>query len=158
MENIFNTIGKGRMMRISYVTELPMKAVYKKQGIQIFKEVETTVRTGVAHKNIAKVIAKRNSPDYVQPKPRENNYEWVIPNVVTKNNKTGKTYLYVAPMTKGNNERVFYTINTPENPLNVLHEYVISSYFTEKEPADIKIIAVNNIKKIKYKKIYDINM
>lgn len=148
MGNIFETLGRGRMMRISYTTELPVKAKYKKQGIRIVKEVETTVRTGVAYKNISKVIERRNSPDYVPPKPRENNSEWVIPNVLLKNNNTGKTYLYVAPMRKGNNLKALYKINTHENPLDVMKEYVIPSYFAEKDMPDVITICVDNIKKI----------
>ena len=42
----YDALGKGRICRIEYDAEVPVKAVYKKAGIKIIKHVSTTVRTG----------------------------------------------------------------------------------------------------------------
>ena len=48
----------GRFFRMKYLTKLPVKAEYSKQGVVILKIVETTARTGVAYNKIKSVIEK----------------------------------------------------------------------------------------------------
>ena len=66
----YDALGKGRICRIEYDAEVPVKAVYKKAGIKIIKHVSTTVRTGVSYSNLPKVYLKlrhcKNKQEFVE--------------------------------------------------------------------------------------------
>jgi len=151
----FNNLGKGRICRIEFESEVPVKAVYKKQGIRVIKCIKTSVRCGVSYSHLPNVIAKRSEEGY-KASERTNNFEWVIPNVLTHNTNTNKDYLYVAPMKKNSRTSVIYKIiedGIVKEASYFNKDYAIDSYWTKKEVPDIMTIAINNIKKINGKEI-----
>ena len=85
---VVKSIRPGTMARISYKTELPLKAEFRKQGYGLIKVVETTARFGVKYSNLKSVIAKRSAPDYV-PSSKANNNVWLLENKISKNEKNG---------------------------------------------------------------------
>ena len=112
-EQIIKVAGEvkgGRIMRVTYKTELPLKAEFKKQGYVLIKIIETSVRFGVDYHNIAAVIERKANAEPKEPVVRSNNYEWVIENRVKYNKNTEKEYLVVANLPGHSNSRVKYIL------------------------------------------------
>ena len=143
----------GTIARITYKTEVPVKAEFKKQGYRIIKIVETSVRFGVNYNNISSVILRKSNPDYT-PSFRKNNYEWVIKNRIKHNNQTNKDYLVVASLPSKHNTKVKYiiegtfvgTIDTGDTIDPNYKHIVIDSYFKKaSESREIRSISFENI-------------
>ena len=139
----------GTMVRISYKTELPIKAAAKKEGIRIVKFVESTVRIGVNYDNIKSVIErKRNNP---VSEHKESNYTWIIKNRICANEKTGSKYMRIATVPKNSNTRVNYFIETPNECIfsEILtdseKELVQNSYWAPKPSSEVRNIKIENI-------------
>ena len=147
-----SSVRGGSIARIAYMTQVPLKAEFKKQGYELTKVVETSVRCGVNYNKIASVIARKSAADYV-PSTRKNNYEWVIRNRVKHNTNTDKDYIVVASLPTGHHTKVKYildgtfvgTIDMGDSIDSHYKELVIDSYFKESPPSEIKTIAFDNI-------------
>ena len=146
------SIHGGSMARITYFSEMPMKAVHKRNGYVIYKVVSTTARFGVNYSNIGSVVSLRNAPDYVAPAKRENNNEWVVVNRVSYNSKTGKTSIRFAPMTKGSNKRVTYVLESSDRTVvlgnsipEMFKSMVQDSYWNNHSAPVIQSVNINNI-------------
>lgn len=156
MENIMEFLNgnqKGSVFRIGYRTQVPVKAAYKKMGIYVEKVTEETVRTGVAYKNISAVKEKISD----EKSTSKINKTWVIKNVLSYCENTGKNYLHIARFNQGGHKRSVYIVHTSEGSTviegkefekNLCSEYVINSYFTKKDPCEVKTINVENIYKL----------
>ena len=153
-ETIINKIQKiraGQFFRIRYISKMRVKAEYEKQGITIFKVVDTTTRTGVSYKSL---IDKHNMIEH-PAEGKSNNWTWTVKNRIKHNSNTGKDYLVVAPISKGNNTKTYYifvddggcvTINHKE----VIEEYIIKSYWNEDKPKPtIMNISLENVLLVK---------
>lgn len=110
IKTILESIPAGRFFRMKYLSEMKVKAEFKKKGITITKVTETTTRTGVAYKNIAAVIEYKSSHEPKRDKPVANNWEWVSPNRIKYNSNTKKTYAVIAPISRGNNTKSYYIV------------------------------------------------
>jgi len=77
------SIPGGRFFRVRYISKVKMAADALKEGITIFKIVDTTTRTGVKYKNIEGVTLSENYT------PKETNWEWVVKDRIKHNTKTG---------------------------------------------------------------------
>lgn len=146
------SIHGGSMARITYFSEMPMKAANKKNGYVIYKVVSTTARFGVNYSNIGSVAALRNSPDYVAPTKRENNNEWVVVNRVSHNSKTGKTSVRFVPMTKGSNKKVTYILKSADRTVvlgesipETFKSMVLDSYWNNNSCPVVQSVNINNI-------------
>lgn len=138
----------GSFTRVAYKSELPLKADYKKSGCKIEKVTEKTCRLGVAYMNIGKV--KESNKE--STREVTNNYEWVIPNRVAYNTKTGKKYLAITNYSKPY-VKVKYIIT--DEKLNVKTvskldskdiEMVIPSYFSSnKETPIVQKVLLENV-------------
>ena len=146
----------GRIGRLTYMTDVPVKAEFKKQGYKITKIVESSVRFGVNYHNIASVTERKSEQSTVT-NTRANNYEWVIKNRIKHNNKTDKDYLVVANLPVNDNIKVKYilqgsTIGIIDMGTEIAHNYkeiVIDSYFKKAfEKPEIRTIAFENIIRI----------
>ena len=143
-------IPAGRFFRVRYITKVKVKAEYEKQGISIFKIVDTTTRTGVKYKNIAGV--KLN--DYPDDKePKKTTWEWVVKDRIKHNTKTGKDYLVIAPIGKGSNTRVEYVLTDNEGSAvrtkEEIESYVISSYWKDGEKPAVMNVTLENVLLVK---------
>ena len=149
-------IPNGRFFKIIYKTPVPVKAKYKKEGIQVYKITSRVTRTGIAYNNLKSV--KGTELDYTH----NINTKWIIKNKVKLNFKTGKDYLVIAPMKSGEHKIVTYVIEDilSKTYTTVLpEEYVINSYLTKKNGA-VRNIDLNNIVSISYagKELYAIDI
>ena len=150
--NAVSAIKNGCMCRIKYKSDLPIKALYKKQGIAIVKITDVTARTGVAYEHLASVIARKSLPDYVTPLSRANNYEWIIPNKVAYNTKTLRYSIRIATVNKHNNRKVKYMLIKENHVVEQISEltddikaYVQDSYWNRSSAPEIQNISFENI-------------
>lgn len=141
----------GRFFRVRYMTKVKMNAESVKNGITIMKIVDTTTRTGVKYKNIAGVVLNEYPDSYV---PKVSNWEWVIPQRVKHNSKTGKDYLVIAPIAKGHNTRVSYVLTDGEGNSRIITkeeamEYSIPSYWKDGDKPAIMNVTLENVLMVK---------
>ena len=141
LEEALGGIRSGTFFRIGYITELPVKAAYAKEGWKILKQTESTVRTGVNYGKIKSVVEERD----IVPIQKGRIYQ---------NTDTEQMYLRVFPTKKGTNKKVSYILVTPghsEYHFNDLdeemREMVRDSYFNEKS-RPIATIKIDNIYKV----------
>lgn len=161
-EEIVSTVANlrnGTMARIKYVTELPMKAEFAKQGYKILKVTETTARFGVKYANLSAVKEKQS--DSVKPE-RQNNYEWVVENKIAHNNNTNKDYIRFAPLKKyGSNKHTnlifvdttgkYFSFDGKELPTD-FKNMVQNSYWNKNhETPDIQTVLLENVILLKTK-------
>lgn len=139
-------IPRGRFFRMKYLTKLPVKAEYSKQGVVILKIVETTARTGVAYNKIKSVIEKMTGKTKEE---KENNWEWIIHNKIKYNTNTKKSYFVIAPIKKGSNTDRIYILSERNNVRvvteNEIRNYVNDSYWSEKEKPAVQNITLENV-------------
>ena len=148
-ENIVKQIEEipnGRFFRMKYLTKLPVKAEYSKQGVVILKIVETTARTGVAYNKIKSVIEKMTGKTREE---KENNWEWIIHNKIKYNTNTKKSYFVIAPIKKGSNTDRIYILSERNNVRVVaedeIKDYVNDSYWSDKEKPAVQNITLENV-------------
>lgn len=153
--NAVSSIGNGRMARICYKSELPVKAEYTKKGIKIVKVTEATVRFGVDYEHISTVIEKKKSDDYTIPAPRENNYRWTVENKVCHNDKTGKDYIRFASVNQGANRKVLYIVidsmsetTTVESLDDGTKNMIQNSYWNKGNVPEVQNISIENVLRI----------
>lgn len=147
----------GTITRVTYKTELPVKAEFKKKGYRVFKIVETSARIGVNYGQIASVRARAEELiDKTVPK-KADNYEWVIKDRIRHNTKTDKDYVVLISFNKGHNTKVKYIIegtfvgtvdmgDTLEQPYKHI---VLDSYFSKKSTStEFRNVSFENIIRI----------
>ena len=148
-----SSIRGGTIARISYCTELPLKAEFKKQGYKIKKYIETSVRIGVNYHNIASVKARKEAAIVNESKPiKKSNYEWILKNRVKYNTNTEKDYLVVAVLPQHSNDKVKYVIDIPNGSsvsnlaiFDTFANMVLDSYKAKKDDREIRYISFENI-------------
>lgn len=155
--NAVSSVGNGRMARICYKSELPVKAEFKKQGVKIVKVTEATVRFGVDYEHIGSVIERKaedeaNGKVYAQ---RENNYEWVVENKICHNSKTGKDYVRFAHVNEGSNRKVIYIIVDSLSETTIAEtlddstkNLVQNSYWNRTSAPEVQNISTENVLRI----------
>jgi hypothetical protein len=141
----------GRFFRVRYMTKVKMNAESVKNGITVIKIVDTTTRTGVKYKNIAGVVLNEYPDSYV---PKVSNWEWVIPQRVKHNSKTGKDYLVIAPIAKGHNTHVSYVLTDGDGNSRVItkeeaKEYSVASYWKDGDKPAIMNVTLENVLMVK---------
>ena len=148
-EQVVNNLKAGVFARITYKTELPVKAAYKNQGFKVVKTTSSTVRFGINYRNIKSVIERKNEVEEDSKKTWTNNYIEVIKNKISFNTSTNKFYLNVYPIKKGNNSNSTYILIYPDGfevvgDINFIKEYVIPSYFN-KSQTEMFRVNVDNV-------------
>ena len=152
-------VGNGRICRIGYRSQLPVKAKYKKQGISIIKFTERSVRIGVKYSNI-ETVKSRLLNKIITNKYSVSNYIWELPNKIKFNTRTQKTYLQVATLNKHHQTHSKYLIIWPDKDIYVFVDdieespyknCITNSYFNKinnsKYGSEIQNITLNNIYK-----------
>lgn len=153
LEEALESVHSGSFFRIGYITELPLKAAYAKEGWRILKKTESTVRTGINYRKIQSVIEDREARSEVV-RSRKNNIIPVLPHRIYKNVETDQMYLRVFPTVKGTNKKVSYILVTPGRSQYTfkdldeeMREMVRDSYFTQKS-RPIATLKIDNIYKV----------
>lgn len=153
VREMLETRKPGVFTTINYLVDCPVKAEYKKLGIQVRKNVTTKARFNINYKNIASVKERLSNEE--DKKPRANNYVPIVANLLYHNTNTDKDYLNVYTI-KGNHSKRKYEVNIPSNGLDVWHiwsedrvreeGFLINSYFSGKSGEnEMYRINVNNI-------------
>lgn len=135
----------GRFFRVRYISKVKMTADALKNGITIFKIVDTTTRTGVKYKNI-EGVKPNDYPDTYEPK--KTNWEWIVPNRIKHNTKTGKDYLVIAPIGEGAHTTCTYIFTDNEGNTRTIdkeevREYAVASYWKDEKPAIMNVTLEN---------------
>lgn len=103
LEEALGGIRSGTFFRIGYITELPVKAAYAKEGWKILKKTESTVRTGVNYGKIKSVVEEREGRSEVTH-TRKNHIVPVQRGRIYQNTDTEQMYLRVFPTKKYTND------------------------------------------------------
>ena len=154
--NAVKAVRGGTITRVTYKTEVPIKAEFKKQGYKLTKIVETSARIGVNYGHLPSVIT-RNTESNGEVIPKTNNYEWVIKDRICHNHKTDKDYVALVSFNKGHNTKVKYIIDGTfvgaidmGNEIDKVYRHIVlDSYFKKPAtPTEFRRIAFDNIIRI----------
>lgn len=137
----------GRFFRLRYVSHLPVKACYEKDGISIMKVVNVTTRTGVKYTSVADVEYK--SPHQLEKEAKNSNWEWEIKNRIKFNTNTRKRYLVIAPI-NSNKSKSTYILTDKQGNVEIvekrdIQEMIIDSYWRKEPDRPIHNICFDNI-------------
>lgn len=142
--SIIEALRPGAFFRLRYMSDMPVKAEYKKQGIKVIKLVSITTRTGV-HYNAIKGVTP---VFYDNVEIKNSNWSWILYNKVKYNGNTEKFYLAIAP-TKNNKAKTQYLLNTKDGSKLVdkeeIQNYIIDSYWRKEPNRPVNYIALDNI-------------
>ena len=147
------SIINGRMSRISYRSEMPIKAEFKKRGISITKITDTTARFGIKYENIHTVAERRAEGTILPEKAHTNNYSWVIENKISYNSNTNKMYVRATSLPHGANSKYKYILVKDGTEIitdslnDEMKNFVVNSYWN-KSPSEVKNIQFENIVRI----------
>lgn len=152
--SVIPSIRPGVFTKLSYKTELPVKAEYKNQGYTVTKFCDTTARIGVKYGNLAEVKSRLRPEG---SRRRKDNMKVLVEHTLYQNTDTEKIYLHVFPFKKNHKSKVFYIVHIPgANPedvevfdLGIFKELVRKSYFTEKDPPAVFSLNIENINQLK---------
>jgi hypothetical protein len=154
--NAVKAVRGGTITRVTYKTEVPIKAEFKRQGYKITKIVETTARIGVNYGHLPSVMARNEESTYDTPQ-RTNNYEWIIKDRICHNTKTNKDYVALISFNKGHHTKVKYiiegtfvgAIDMGSEIDKVYRHIVLDSYFKKPStPTEFRRVAFENIIRI----------
>ena len=146
----------GTITRVTYKTEVPIKAEYKRQGYKLVKIVETTARIGVNYGHLPSVIA-RNEESNNESTQRTNNFEWIVKDRICHNIKTDKDYVALVSFNKGHHTKVKYildgtfvgAIDMGDEIDRLYRHIVLDSYFKKStNPSEFRRVAFDNIIRI----------
>lgn len=144
--NKLSTKRNGQFFNISYVSDLPMTAKAKREGIVALKITKATVRKGISYKNMKSVqerLGDRINESLDLPWGR-----WVSEHKGLLIEHKGKTYLrlYNSP----NKNKSVYLVNGKEVSLDELKSMGIvqNSYWNKTGKPDCLTVNTANIEKI----------
>ena len=148
-------IKNGQMARVEYRSEVPVKAAYKKQGVQVIKLTSATVRFGVDYDHIQRVIDRKASqPEDIVTNARNTAYSWVMKDKLSFNTNTNKHYIRFATLPAGANKYVTYIVikdgqvtQASEVADESIKEFVINSYWNGNSP-EVQNVCIDNVIKI----------
>lgn len=143
-------IKKGRLFRITYLSEPSLRADAKKLGYKIQKKTTATVRYGVKYANIKRVQLRESAR--TEPKvERAPWWHWKIPQVIQEHNTKEKLYLQVATMPKHSNSHSVYIVTDPNGAISMYSreevqrlDIVQPSYWNSASP-EVLSIEIGNI-------------
>ena len=146
----------GTITRVTYRTDVPIKAEFKKKGYKIIKIVETSARIGVNYGHISSVV-NRDKMNNVESTSKTNNFEWIVKDRICHNTNTNKDYVALISFNKGHNTRVKYIIEgTFVGAIDMGSEIdkayrhiVLDSYFKKPStPIEFRRVSFDNIIRI----------
>ena len=151
IKNLIEAIPNGQMIRVMYESKLPVKAAFKKQGIEVTKVTETTFRTGVDYDNMASTKEFIESKENYEKQQRDY-YTWIIENKIRYHEGKDKYYLHVATVPEHSNTKTSYilTINGESTfgvEKNTIEEFIQNSYWNRcgNQGASVRDISFDNI-------------
>lgn len=151
IKDILKNIKPGVFTRLTYQTELPLKAEYKKHGYRIVKINSITTRFGIHYGNIKEVKERELATSAEDVVKRPSNFSWVMKDNIQYNSNTDKYYLCTYPTKKGRNGSWKYIVYLPDGAsfwdlTNINKDWVQDSYWNKKSTNMMKINIDNVIK------------
>ena len=141
LERIKRAYRNGSFVRITYLSDPPLKASAKKRGIVVQKKTETTSRFGCKYANLPGVEVK-GAYDYAHSDD----------GIIYVNKKSGVEYLQLAPIHANMSTKVQWLLNGKVTSKEDVLEYIQPSYFNRKsEDSPVIRVKLENIIRIKQK-------
>lgn len=139
--NKIKSIPNGRFFRITYMTEPKLSADAKRNGVEVLKITEKTVRTGVEYRHIRGVVAAGVENQWGHS---------VVKNKVIKHNTKDSYYLSVAPIRRGGNTKTTWLVNGIERTEQEVKDsgYVLDSYWKSSSPV-VQLINFDHVLGVK---------
>lgn len=149
IKNLLGNIKPGVFTRLTYMSELPLKAEFKKMGYKIIKTTSVTTRFGINYGNIKQV--KERDTEKKSYKMNEA-LKWIVKDIIQYNSNTGKYYLCTYPTEKGRNSSSKYDIylngERVMKGVDIIdRNMIINSYWDKKATCMMKI-NIDNVVKI----------
>lgn len=140
---------KGSFIRIGWEKEIA-SAKARAKGNSVIKRVESSVRWGVAYKNIAAVIKKREAnatSGGVSAPCVPQWWEWKVKNVIKMHSTKGSQYFSCAVLPKNNYTRVTYLLNGEAVSREFIQSsgLVNASEWNKTEDLTVFDVALNNL-------------
>lgn len=138
-----DSIKAGVFTNLTYKTEVPLRAEYKKAGYKIIKTTTMNTRFKVKYANIKGVELK--------PSTKKSPYTSIIPNLISECISNGNKYLTTYPFANSNPKSTFKVITPEGKTVNFNDSYkdmILPSYFSKSSSTKIMKINVENIIKV----------
>lgn len=139
-------IKPGVFTRITYKSEMPLKAEYKKLGYKIVKISSMTTRFGIHYGNIKEVKESKHEGKISN---KVNNFVWIIKNNIQYNKHTKSYYLCTYPTKKGRNSSVKYDVYLNDEKvfsnIDFIDKNMIIDSYWNKNSTNMMKININNI-------------
>lgn len=139
-------IKPGVFTRITYKSEMPLKAEYKKLGYKIIKITSVTTRFGIHYGNI-KDVKENKSEGKMSNKI--NNFVWIIKNNIQYNKNTKNYYLCTYPTKKGRNSSTKYDVYLNEekvfSDIDFIDKAMIIDSYWNKNASNMMKINIDNV-------------
>ena len=147
---------KGTLLSVEYKTKPTLNAQAKASGVQVEKITSTVARFGVNYSNI-KAVKEQRELDKQNGVIRQQKTIWwnlIDNNTIKEHKENGNKYLTLTT-SKIAKPKVKYLLNGKEITKEQLQEknVVINSYWNEKEPLQQYDVNIENIIKIKEKRV-----
>lgn len=142
-----NRIAKGRFFNMGYVSDVPLTAKAKKEGVIVTKKTYGTFRVGINRLN-TKAIKNKMAQGYIPQARKWGEYLDGSDRILTHTDKEGQTKFYVVLHSTPNHSKVKYYLNGNPIKKDVLAStgYVQNSYFNKlSEKPDTITVNLANI-------------
>lgn len=148
MLKVLQNKNKGQWMICRWTSDLPIKAMYKKQGVVVNKTTTATVRVGISYQNMKSVQAKVNRGHELKHELSWGKWSEEYPGLLIEHK--GNTYLrmYNSP----NKPKSSYFLNgKPISKEELINSGVVLDSYWKKsnESVDCFTVNITNIEEIK---------
>lgn len=137
LDKIKQRYHKGSFIRAIYTSSPALTAKAKKSGHDVIKRTETTTRFGCKYANLKGVVVKR-AEDYAHSDD----------SILYINKKNGTEYLQFEPIENAN-PITTWIVDGKETTQEEASQYIIPSYFKEKEKPVVIRVKLENVEEIR---------
>ena len=146
MMSKLNIKNKGQFFKVSWISDVPVKAGFKRQGISVNKLTTTTSRYGIKYTNIKSVQMKveKGEINLTHELPWGNwksGYEGIL---IDHTNKAGEQNTYLRLYTTPNKAEVSYFMNGKSiSKAELISSGVVQDSYWKKDNSNIDCFTVN---------------
>lgn len=146
MMSKLNMKNKGQFFKVSWISDVPVKAGFKKQGVTVNKLISITARYGIKYTNMKSVQmkAEKGEINLTHELPWGNwksGYEGIL---IDHTNKAGEQNTYLRLYTTPNKAEVSYFMNGKFiSKAELISSGVVQDSYWKKDNSDIDCFTVN---------------
>lgn len=146
MMSKLNMKNKGQFFKVSWISDVPVKAGFKRQGISVNKLTTTTARYGIKYTNMKSVQMKveKGEINLTHELPWGNwksGYEGIL---IDHTNKTGEQNTYLRLYTTPNKAEVSYFLNgKPITKAELISSGVVQDSYWKKDNSSVDCFTIN---------------